>query len=67
MHKIRATIKTFEIKALENAIQEAIEAMEGNKTLSVKRKKDLSSRIRLICGETKRQIKEYAQEQNLRV
>lgn len=67
LHKIRATIKTFEIKSLELVIREAIDALDGNKPISVKRKKDLSSRLRLICGEASRQIDDYAKEQNLKV
>lgn len=65
LHKIRATTKTFEIKALEKTIVDGIERISTGKALTMAELEERSATMNQICSEVIAQIREYATRENV--
>lgn len=67
LHKVRATINTFEIKQLEKFLVETIQEMATSKSFSEKKKKQLLEKVNFLCTNVEGQIRYFAQRENIRL
>lgn len=67
LHKVRATINTFEIKQLEKFLVETIQEMATSKSFPEKKKKQLLEKVNFLCSNVEGQIRSFAQRENIRL
>ncbi|HRH33790.1 MAG TPA: PAS domain S-box protein [Catalimonadaceae bacterium] len=67
LHKIRATINTFNITDLEIFLLDTIRLVESKKEISDKKKQSALAQVDLMCNSVERQIREFARAQNISI
>lgn len=65
LHKVRATINTFEIKQLEKFLVETIQEMAASRSFSEKKKKQLLEKVNFLCTNVEGQIRSFAKRENI--
>lgn len=67
LHKIRATINTFNIMDLEIFLQETIRMVESKKEITDKKKTSMLDQVEVMCNSVERQIREFARSRNINI
>jgi PAS domain S-box-containing protein len=65
LHKIRATINTFEIEALDNLLEKAISMLKSEHNISSHQKRNLIRQVGLVIASVEDQISMYATENQI--
>ncbi len=60
LHKIRATIKTFDIRILDSTLRASIEEIEKKKTLTENQVRKWVAKVNAICRQTEKELRAFA-------
>jgi hypothetical protein len=67
LHKIRATIKTFDIRILEFVLQDAITKIENGLLPGNGEKQQFITEVNRICALVENNLKTFAKDQGIRI
>jgi len=65
LHKIQATIKTFEIKSLDKVLKDSIKMTERAKGVNAIEAKEFIQKVNRICKEVAIQIRKFASDEKI--
>ncbi len=65
LHKIRATIKTFDIRSLEQVLSETIQRIEANQIPDKAEKEKLIRKVNRICNHVRKNLTAFAANQGI--
>lgn len=67
LHKVRATINTFEIKELEIFLTNTIQLVDLKKSISDKKKNLLLTKVAIMCESVESQIRDFAKKEKITI
>lgn len=67
LHKVRATINTFDIKDMEIFLNDSIRQISNPNELTEKKKSQMLQKVYLICESVENQIKEFAHLNKIKI